>query len=138
MANKRYMCRTHQGGIFSMPPRKGRPPVRCTPEHPCDKQETPMEMKERTSPIGKPAQTAAKATAGANDSLPLAMAAKARLEPLEWVVKGRAWIEGSQHFAEVVRALPCDLQRRDSAGARPADAVTFGILRDVVVLVEHG
>lgn len=102
MANKRYMCRTHQGGIFSMPPRKGRPPVRCTPEHPCDKQETPMEMKERTSPIGKPAQTAAKATAGANDSLPLAMAAKARLEPLEWVVKGRAWIEGSQHFAEVV------------------------------------
>ncbi len=34
MPNKRYTCRAH-GGVFSMPPRRGRPPVQCTPEHKC-------------------------------------------------------------------------------------------------------
>lgn len=53
--NKRYQCRTHQGGIFSMPARRGRPPVRCTPEHPCDRAKTiEVAGKTVTVPNGKP------------------------------------------------------------------------------------
>ena len=199
--NKRYQCRSHQGGIFSMPPRRGRPPVRCTPEHPCDRADAAQQVtsdqpnfdamtnselkayaREHFSTITKltsrasliramQAQLAKRgarqvvtnvvrevpgvgkvavvtteprtvlvkpptrfngscpecgATGGhratcshsgrgpernaeprtsANDSLPLAMRAKAQLEPLGWTVKGRAWVEGASvvtHHAEVI------------------------------------
>lgn len=32
---KKISCRDHKGGVFTIPPRKGRPPVRCTEENPC-------------------------------------------------------------------------------------------------------
>lgn len=177
MPNKRYQCRSHDGGIFSMPPRRGRPPVRCTGEFPCDRAKTitvagkavtvsktiatqagesgrfeamtNAELKayarEHFSTISKitsreqliaamtaqlakraqvtnvvrevpgigkvavitrtPAESVLKPRTGANDSLPLAMRAKAQLEPVGWVVKGRAWLEGASvvtHHAEVV------------------------------------
>lgn len=40
MTMKRYTCRSHPGGIFSIPARRGRPPVRCNADHPCDKSTT--------------------------------------------------------------------------------------------------
>lgn len=104
MPYKRFQCRTHQGGIFSMPPRKGRPPVRCTPEHPCDRASAPQAA-QQVAPVSAP-ESVAKATRVANDSLPLAMAAKARLEAVGWTVKGRAWIGNDTdvpgHWAEVI------------------------------------
>jgi len=36
MAIKRYSCRTH-GGVFEKESARGRPPVRCAEEYPCDK-----------------------------------------------------------------------------------------------------
>src|ERR1700748_2160683 len=113
--NKRFRCRTHEGGIFSMPARRGRPPVKCPPEHPCDRADQQAGIKEFVPANDKAAlararqKIAARAPesvpeprTGANDSLPLAMTAKARLEPLEWVVKGRAWFEDTDHMAEIV------------------------------------
>lgn len=144
--NKRYQCRTHQGGIFSMPPRRGRPPVRCNIEHPCDKASSgphkvdfesmsnaelkayarehfstitkitsraalisamEAQLAKQVAPAKAPESTPAAAN-GANDSLPLAMRAKAQLEPVGWAVKGRAWFRESavtagafDHMAEV-------------------------------------
>ena len=42
----------------------------------------------------------------------------------------------AEHLAELVRPLPRHGERRDRAGTGAADAVPFGILRDVVVLVQ--
>lgn len=160
MPNKRYQCRSHQGGIFSMPSRRGRPPVRCTSEHTCDrammeqdglpsvpnfdsmsntelkayarehfstiskitsrvqlisameaqlaKQATVSNVVREVPSIGKVAvvttakapESVPKPSAAVNDSLPLAKAAKERLEPVGWIVKGRAWIDNGQ-WAEI-------------------------------------
>jgi len=174
--NKRYQCRSHQGGIFSMPPgRRGRPPVRCTLANPCDRADAPTdsiaeqagaqgrfeamtnaELKayarehfstitkltsraslisamtaqlakraEVTSTVrnvpgvgkvavitgsrAKAPESATEPRTGANDSLASAMRAKAQLEPVGWVVKGRAWIDDTSatvalpvHMAEVI------------------------------------
>ena len=43
----------------------------------------------------------------------------------------------AQHLAKFVGPLPRHHERRDRPRARPADAVLFGILRNVVVLVQH-
>lgn len=78
-----------------MPARKGRPPVKCTEEYPCDKVgEVVTPAPERVS----------EAPARPNDSLPLAMASKARLEAVGWTVKGRAWFDtgdGPEAVAEI-------------------------------------
>lgn len=105
MPNKRYMCRTHNGGVFSIPPRKGRPPVRCTEQYPCDKvntastsnrgaiaarvgaSEASNRAKQLAKSITRPAEPAV------NPNVPLAMAAKAQLEAVGWLVKGKAFID---------------------------------------------
>lgn len=108
MALRRIKCRIHDG-IFAIHPKRGRQPVSCKPEYPCDRAdtETPKEMKERTSPIGipefvpaneKPAlervrQRLAEAAKATNPSLPLAKVAKERLTAVGWVVQGRGWLE---------------------------------------------
>jgi hypothetical protein len=116
MPNKRFQCRTHGGGIFSMPARRGRPPVRCTESHPCDRAEMLQTSVRDVPGIGKVAvhtlanapESVHEARSTANDSLPLAMAAKARLEAVGWICKGRAWIDvtsatvaPAEHCAEV-------------------------------------
>lgn len=82
---KRIKCRDH-GGIFEVLTSRGRQPVRCKAEFPCDKHdETP----------DPPGRMPAEAPKQANPSLTLAKAAKARLEALGWVVKGRAGVQES-------------------------------------------
>jgi hypothetical protein len=115
--NKRFQCRTHQGGIFSMPARRGRPPVRCTEQYPCDRTAEVQNTVRDVPGVGKVAvvttakapEMPAKPATRANDSLASAMRAKAQLEPVGWVVKGRAWfddtlatLEPAKHMAEVV------------------------------------
>lgn len=97
----RRQCRLHPGGIFGMPARKGRPPVKCTEEYPCDKVDAaPPAAHDRHF---VPSESGAEPPVGPNDSLPLAMAAKARLEAVGWTVKGRAWIAPmtTWHMAEI-------------------------------------
>lgn len=97
MPLKRFSCRTH-GGIFSMPARRGRPPVRCTEEHQCDKAEAEVTNIVREVPgVGKVAVVTSKApervyaaATGDNPSLSLAMTAKASLLDLGWTVTGKA------------------------------------------------
>lgn len=96
MALKIYNCRDH-GGVFKQPPRRGRPPVRCSEDNPCTKvapQATPQQVAKaadramnapRKAPESVPA-----ASNGANPSVPLAMEAKAQLVALGWVVEGKA------------------------------------------------
>lgn len=71
---RRIQCRAHPGGIFSITPKRGRQPVSCKPEYPCD----------------RAAERAAEAPLTVNPSLPLAKAAKERLVALGWVCEGRA------------------------------------------------
>lgn len=97
-----------------MPARRGRPPVRCTDEHPCDRAGTPefipaadkpMLEQARSKMAARAAESAPAPRTAANDSLASAMRAKAQLEAVGWVVKGRAWFEervGREHWAEVV------------------------------------
>ncbi len=131
MALRRKQCRDH-GGIFSYHPHRGRQPVRCKPEYPCDRADTesPMEMKERTSPIGIPnrfegvdlrtakqkreaeaphpahatsdgAYLPSTASPGSNPCLPLAKAAKERLVTVGWVVQGRGWFTEAGGHAQI-------------------------------------
>lgn len=37
MATRRIQCREHPGGIFTIQVKRGRQPVRCKPDNPCDK-----------------------------------------------------------------------------------------------------
>lgn len=63
------------------------------------------------APVGAP-EPVAKASAVANDSLPLAMRAKAQLEAVGWTVKGRAWIENASensHAAQVTASRGAEL-----------------------------
>lgn len=103
MAVRRIKCRAH-GGIFTIQVKRGGQPVSCKPEFPCDRatEETPKQMKERTSPIGNfnvsgmaaaVRERAAEAPKPVNPSLPPAKAAKERLTAVGWVVQGRAWYE---------------------------------------------
>lgn len=110
MPNKRYQCRTHQGGIFSMLARRGRPPVRCSTEFPCDRaaKQALAGIEGTPKMPAKPVESKSEPRSQANDSLPLAMKAKAFLEPLGWVVKGKAWVDSTsatvgpaEHWAEI-------------------------------------
>jgi len=104
MTYKQIQCRTH-GGMFPVASKRGRPPVRCTPENKCthaDKHAaddvmeakariTAREVERRTT---KPKATGvAKVTVQKNPSIPMAFKAKELLEPKGWQVKGRAWFE---------------------------------------------
>lgn len=46
---KRYTCREHPGGIFSKQAGRGRAPVRCKPEFPCDKVDAPQATPEQVA-----------------------------------------------------------------------------------------
>lgn len=92
MGMRTFQCRSHPGGIFRMPARRGRPPVRCTDQHPCTLASEPQE-----APVKAPERHAAAPT-GANPSLPLAMTAKERLTAVGWECAGKA----SEDFAELV------------------------------------
>lgn len=97
MTMKRFQCRTHQGGIFSVPPRRGRPPVRCTEEFPCDKSTTDAGIPEYVPAESKATLASArskipapKGPVGNAASLALARAAKAQLTAVGWEVQGKA------------------------------------------------
>ena len=108
MALRRKQCRAH-GGIFSYHPKKGRQPVSCKPEFPCDRADTPEYKVGDTVTVGgikftkhaEPPESFAEAPKPANPSLTLAKAAKERLVALGWVVKGKAKAEGGRHGAEI-------------------------------------
>lgn len=109
MALRRKQCRAHSG-IFSYHPKKGRQPVSCKPEFPCDRanEETPTQMKERTSPGGMHdgpdthpvardwSQKRPEPLKPANPCLPLAKAAKERLTAVGWVVQGKGALD--EHY----------------------------------------
>lgn len=110
MALKRFSCRTH-GGIFTKQAARGRQPVRCTEDYPCDKADgTAPEYKVGDSvTVGGSkftkhseyptvlAESNAEARSGPNPSLPMAKAAKEQLVALGWTVEGRAY----EHMASI-------------------------------------
>jgi hypothetical protein len=109
MPNKRYTCRVH-GGVFSMPPRRGRPPVECTPEHKCteyrpaskrssntysaavkraaSRTETVSRPERVASAIKNRSQEPAQEPDPREGSVTKGLEAKALLEPLGWEVRG--------------------------------------------------
>src|SRR3954462_5613169 len=125
-ALKRITCRTH-GGVFKVTVKRGRPPVKCTPDNKCtnfdahheeDRAQARKHQPTFTSPatsaaVGTDARPKLKdtkrdlrvsvvqeapVTTVVNTSLPLAMQAKDLLLPKGWQVAGRAWEEdGRQH-----------------------------------------
>lgn len=57
---RKAICRDHAGGRFTPPVRRGRPPVRCTPEYPCSAVETAIPPQGKAkSAHGKQLQEAA-------------------------------------------------------------------------------
>lgn len=122
MTLKDIKCRDH-GGYFKVPARRGRPPVRCTEEHPCNAQKigTPSPEKAGKASKNAPVATTASATksrtsaaaarAKSSDgqqeersdtqSLAAAKVAKTKLDALGWTVKGKAWRDGSNEYASL-------------------------------------
>lgn len=126
MAVRRIQCREHQGGIFTIQVKRGRQPVRCKPEYPCDKADQPQPKTLLVKPPtrfegacpecgGKGGHTATCSHSGRvaaperatevrtspNASLPMAKAAKERLEAVGWTCQGRAWIDAGEGYASV-------------------------------------
>lgn len=105
---RRLMCRTHNG-VFTPPARKGRPPVRCTAEYPCDRVDKPEISEEKAAAMVRAvneayprlAERAAEASKSSNPSLPLAKAAKERLVAAGWVVQGKAGIDDTHAWASI-------------------------------------
>jgi hypothetical protein len=106
---KRFSCRTH-GGIFTKQAARGRQPVRCTEEYPCDKSDRQagnlantvrdargVDRVVATATVAA-AESNGKAPTLDNPSLPLAMAAKERLVAAGWICKGK----GSGTMAELI------------------------------------
>lgn len=104
MTLKVFNCRDH-GGVFKMPPRRGRPPVRCNETNPCTKadqaeiaankitsvvREVPGVGKVAVVTTTKAPESIAEALPAENPSLPLAMDAKGQLTALGWQVAGKA------------------------------------------------
>ncbi len=93
MALRRKQCRSHPGGIFSYQAKRGRQPVRCTEDNPCDKADQPAESnreRQLAQSITRPAERAPVVQKEGNPSLILAKEAKSLLEAAGWVCKGRA------------------------------------------------
>ncbi|HTS10090.1 MAG TPA: hypothetical protein VMP68_31295 [Candidatus Eisenbacteria bacterium] len=129
MAIRRIQCRAHPGGIFTINPKRGRQPVSCKPEYPCDRVKViDVAGKQQTVPrsaesalvrngvtssvrdvpgIGKVAvitgpQRVTEPRTTENPSLTLAKAAKERLTSLGWACKGRAgFAEDGAAWAEL-------------------------------------
>lgn len=105
---KTLQCREH-GGTFKVMPRRGRPPVRCTSDNVCSRfpgssdtisefvpaEDKPvLERARNKMRTRKREKLSPEASMDRNRSVLPAQAAKARLEPLGWLCKGRAWMEG--------------------------------------------
>lgn len=102
MALRRQQCRDH-GGIFSYHPKRGRQPVSCKPETPCDRYEgyegEAARQSERAAPhpshaASDGAYLPSDAPKLSNPSLTLAKAAKERLMAVGWVVQGKGGYQG--------------------------------------------
>lgn len=48
---KKISCRDHAGGVFTVAPRRGRPPVRCTEDNPCTTANKPMRPGSREAQV---------------------------------------------------------------------------------------
>ncbi len=111
MAVRRIKCRAH-GGIFTIQVKRGRQPVSCKPEFPCDRADTPEYKVGDTVTVGGIAFTKhaelpesfAEAPKPANPSLPLAKAAKERLTAVGWVVHGRGFADDDGRWCAEVTA----------------------------------
>lgn len=77
---KRIPCTLHANGIFTITPKRGRQPTKCTPTNPCDRANNPSET----------VTAAPTAVAVGNPSLDVAKAAKEQLTALGWICKGSA------------------------------------------------
>jgi hypothetical protein len=115
---KQLICRSHPGGRFTPPKRKGRPPVRCDESYPCSARDTAIPTK---PPRNAPKTTAAKeliavgtdegptavrtriqrAFDGADASREKAKKAKAALIAKGWTVEGKG--KGTQAEITAVR-----------------------------------
>jgi hypothetical protein len=91
-------CRTHPGGRFESPSRRGRPPTSCAPAYPCSASGTHIPAKPKRSTPRSRVEHAAATPEGQSEprsqdseSLSKAKAAKALLEPQGWTIEGRAW-----------------------------------------------
>lgn len=106
---KHILCREH-GGTFSITPRRGRPPVRCSEDNPCDQNRTllgglkkhPKPVAEARSSASKVKATPAPASVHKNPSVPFAHKAQTELTPLGWILKGKAGFVDGVGWAEVV------------------------------------
>lgn len=108
---KTITCRDH-GGKFTVEARRGRPPVRCTEETPCNAQrvgnaltDAGEAMTKAVAPRDKAREVPAqrKPVNEVNSTLSVAEArrAKERLEPHGWTVRGKAWTEGKDELASI-------------------------------------
>lgn len=116
---KTIRCREH-GGTFTIESRRGRPPVRCSPENPCTNaaavtrqdvvsrktasvpRQVAVKIREEvkqaaeTFVAAKPAVTVPeqrKPAPRVNESVVAAQAAREMLEPLEWATAGKGWTD---------------------------------------------
>lgn len=102
---KQIKCREH-GGTFSITPKRGRPPVRCSEDNPCElggkgRSEIGLGV---TRPPAKVKATPAPASVHKNPSVPFAHKAQTELTPLGWILKGKAGFVDGVGWAEVVAA----------------------------------
>ena len=120
MTITKIKCREH-GGYFTRPIRRGRPPVRCAEEYPCNAQQI-----DKPAPKAKPSapHTTKVATESHSSYAPvvsakssnslrsedsatypgavaLAKQAKSQLEGQGWTVAGKAWRKDSDEFASI-------------------------------------
>lgn len=85
-------CRAH-GGTFAVVPSRGRPPVNCGGKNELCSRATKLQVAKLATAEGGPIMPAKRAeviTPANNPSLAPALTAKARLEPLGWLCKGKA------------------------------------------------
>lgn len=96
MALVRLQCRDHSG-IFTVQTSRGRRPVRCKPENPCDRAKViDIAGKPKTIVKNERPEVPAEVQKSANPCLPPAKAAKERLVAAGWVVQGKAGL--SEHY----------------------------------------
>lgn len=124
MSMKQLRCRDHHG-TFSVQPRRGRPPVRCTADNPCTSALYENGLARLASPgvsrseqiantiknkrmaatpdtTESPAKSPATVPPMHNPNLALAKAAKAQLEAVGWKTTGRAWRDENGQYAQLV------------------------------------
>ncbi len=110
MALRRKQCRSHPGGIFSYQAKRGRQPVRCTEDNPCDKADQPVESnreRQLAQSITRPAERIPVPQKEGNPSLVLAKEAKSLLEAVGWVCKGKAGVGNEEDAVGTWASLTC-------------------------------